>query len=191
MYDFDKELCKFCGAVGCNINIGETPNKRAAGVIRFDPEPSIWANNDMLLAHEICHLLAGKEEVNLFKSSVNARNCDIFTDVLNILFDEYHESLHGHHSDILYKHLCYYHSCMLNVPIDIPVLDDIYKNLIDSVPGKKMDNVKNASDLVTIADHICEEILPKQMAERNLTKSNVVGRINWRDFGWRACRNCD
>lgn len=189
MYSFDKELCELTGS--CNINVGETPNKRAPGVIRFDPEPSIWADNNFYLAHEICHLLAGKEEVNLYKSSVKARNCEIFSDVLNTLFDEYHESLHGQYSGAMYKHLCDYHKSMVNRPIDIPVLDGIYKNLIDSVPGEKMSmNVRKASDLVTIADHICEDTLPKQMAERNLTKSNVIGRLNWRNFGWSDYWTC-
>ena len=172
-YSFNKELRKLAT---CRVNAGKPP-EGAAGAMSFWPSPAtIWADTNGVLAHEICHFLAGKKDSKIYKCAVIAKNHHkIFSRVLNILFDEYHESLYGQHSYILYEQLSDHHSLMSYQQGGIPVLDGVCKSFIDSVPGEKMSmNVRKASDLVTIADHIYKDVLPKQLAERNLTENNVT-----------------
>lgn len=69
--------------------------KETGGHIVFNPYPVISASNSLILAHEICHKLAGRAAYNKFVTSCNVRNDEIFQFILNLLvdwFDEYHQS---------------------------------------------------------------------------------------------------
>jgi len=158
MYDFDKRLHALAG---CPVIAGE------GGSMVFSPNPVIIAENDPILAHEICHVLAGREDYEVFTSAVKVRTGEeVFRHILNMLYDWYHESLYGRYSGFLWSKLGELHKMFECEPTGIDVLDAINaaymnrhvtpKNLFDDGT-----NIRDVVDLVALADIITEDVIYK------------------------------
>lgn len=132
------------------------------GAMTFNPHPVVTAVNDPILAHEICHVLAGREDFEIFITAIKARDDDrLFRHVLNMLYDWYHESVYGQYSGYLNGKLNDLHKIFSMRPVGIKALDDLYrgyfsrKNILKALPMPH----KDAIDLVVIADGITEAVL--------------------------------
>ena len=171
MYEFDKRLCALAG---CPV-IGDE-----SGAMAFNPNPVITAENDPILAHEICHVLAGREDFEIFVTALQARDDDeLFRHVLNLLYDWYHESLYGQYSGLLYSKLTELHKTVEYQPIGIKALDDLEagylsRDPITKVLGEQGVAAKDAIDLIVIADLIIEKLLPSQMKKLGFSRTDIM-----------------
>jgi hypothetical protein len=174
MYEFDKRLCALAG---CPV-IADI-----SGAMAFNPNPVITAENDPILAHEICHVLAGREDFEIFVTALKARDDDeIFRHVLNLLYDWYHESLYGQYSGFLYSKLTELHKTVEYQPIGIKVLDDLEagylsRDPITKVLGEQGVAAEDAIDLIVIADLIIEELFPDQVKLFSHTRADIMGLL--------------
>ena len=148
-----------------------------------NPNPVITAENDPILSHEICHILAGREDFEIFITALRARDdSEVFRHVLNILYDWYHESLYGKYSGVLYNGLNELHKMLSHKPTGIKILDDLSMgylrryHIINDL-DKHGVIMKDAVDLIVIADLIVEEILPQQAKLLGLTMLDVMGLL--------------
>lgn len=180
MYEFDKRLCALAG---CPIIGAES------GAMAFNPNPVITAENDSILAHEICHVLAGREDFEIFVTALQARDDDeIFRHVLNLLYDWYHESSYGQYSGLLYGKLTELHSAVSYRPIGIKPLDDLEagylsREHITKVLGEQGIIAKDAVDLIVIADTIIEELFPDQIDFINPSRADIMGLLGLQPRG--------
>ena len=75
--------------------------KEKGGHIVFNPHAVISASDDLVLCHEICHKLAGRESYNKFSTACIARTNKYFSIVLNILLDWWDEKCQSTYSPYL------------------------------------------------------------------------------------------
>lgn len=166
MYEFDKRLCALAG---CPI-IGDK-----SGAMAFNPNPVITAENDPILAHEICHVLAGREDFEIFVTALRARDDDeVFRHVLNLLYDWYHESLYGKYSGLLYGKLTELHKTMKYQPIGVKALDDLEAGYLSRDHITKVLGIKDSVDLIVTADIIIEKLFPDQVKLFSLSRADVM-----------------
>ena len=173
MYEFDKRLCALAG---CPVIRDES------GAMAFNPNPVITAENDPILAHEICHVLAGRKDFEIFVTALQARNDDeLFRHVLNLLYDWYHESLYGQYSGLLYSKLTELHETVSYQPIGIKPLDKLEAGYLSRNNVTKVLGIKDAIDLIVIADLIIEKVLPDPLSGRidlfQLSRADILGRL--------------
>ena len=169
MYEFDKRLCALAG---CPVI------KDKSGAMAFNPNPVITAENDPILAHEICHVLAGREDFEIFVTALQARDDDeIFRHVLNLLYDWYHESLYGKYSGLLYSKLTELHKTMKYQPIGVKALDDLEAGYLSRDHITKVLRAKDSIDLIVIADTIIEKLFPNQIDIFGLSRADIMGLL--------------
>jgi len=173
MYEFDKRLHALAD---CPVIWGKS------GAMAFNPNPIITAENDFILSHEICHILAGRDDFEIFITALRARNNnEIFRLVLNLLYDQYHESLHGKYSGVLYSRLNELHKLTSYEykPTGLKILDDLSADYFgrSHVSGRYGVVVKDVVDLIVIADIIVEEILPQQIKTFGLAMTDIMAFI--------------
>ena len=180
MYEFDKRLCALAG---CPVI------RDISGAMAFNPNPVVTAENDPVLAHEICHVLAGREDFEIFVTALQARDDDeIFRHVLNLLYDWYHESLYGRYSGLLYSKLTELHSAVSHQPTGVKALDDLEvgylsRDHITKVLGEQGVAAEDAVDLIVIADVIIEKLLPNQVDFLDPTRADIMRLFGSRPYG--------
>ena len=148
-----------------------------SGAMIFNPHPVITAMNDAVLAHEVCHVLAGKEDYEIFATACVARGGDrLFKYVLNVLYDWYHESIYGNYSGYLSGKLDELHKTSSPHKIGIKALDDLHEGYFGRKPVFEALTIphKDAIDLVVLADNIVSAIL-KQTKLPMCQLLNLVG----------------
>lgn len=168
MYEFDKKLHALAG---CPVIEGEN------GAVVFDPNPVIVAENDPILSHEVCHILAGRSDYEIFATAVEVRRCnlegEVFKHILNMLYDWYHEYLYGKYSGFLWGRLSKLHEAFEHKATglkDIDKIDEMYCKR-DISPGSV--GIRDSIDLVAWADKICENTL-KQAKKLSIGLADLV-----------------
>lgn len=128
----------------------------------FKPNPVITAYSDGTLAHEICHVLAGRRDFEIFVTAVAARgNSELFRHVLNMLYDWYHESIYRMYSGYLNNKINDLHASFNVRPVGIKAIDDLYegylsrKHIFEVLHSPYGD----AIDLIVLADNIVKDVL--------------------------------
>lgn len=136
------------------------------GAMIFNPHPVICAGNDPILAHEICHVLAGKDDYDIFATAVEARKDDtifaeIFKNVLNMLYDWYHEYEYGKYSGLLWNKLTELHrEPEQPAASQLPkVLEEIEIMYVARNVSPESQHIKDVIDLVAWADRITEKLI--------------------------------
>jgi hypothetical protein len=185
MVDFDNRLLALAD---CSV----VPHKRAtddsdlAGGIIFDPYPSITASNDEVLAHELCHRIAGKREYDIFLTAVVARKMDeLYKFILNLLVDWYHECLHENYSPFLKKKLADLHIAASKVEIGkamksskviVYLMNDLY---MDRKETPQSAGIDSCHSLVFIADKLYAQLEDKKQLTKEvkvyITELNRAG----------------
>lgn len=169
---------KFDGALtamaGCPVIPGEQ------GSMLFNPYPIIFAPNDLILAHEITHVLAGRNDYAVFNTAIKARGDDeAYKIILNFLLDWYHESLYGNTSAYLEARINILKSGR-SIPKKVAKETAIHKlyelYLYGTIP-KDMPKVKSILDLVIYADSLWEEISAEKKTLEVLMKMGDDGNI--------------
>lgn len=160
METFDKRLCALAD---CPVINGE------GGGMVFNPHPVISAENDPILAHEICHVLAGRRDYEIFATALEARegpdyDVDIYKHILNMMYDWYHEYLYGRTSGFLWGMLSRLHETVKYSPTGIDVLDafqEIYLNrhISPRLLKKKGIIIRDTIDLVVLADASYKKVM--------------------------------
>ena len=167
--EFDKRLRALAG---CPVI-----EERDKGAMIFNPHPVICAGNDLLLAHEICHVLAGKDDYDIFDTAIEARTdniifAEIFQHVLNMLYDWYHEYEHGKHSGLLWNKLTELHTEQQGPLQVLPdALQEIEAIYVARDVSPESRHVKDVIDLVAWADRLTEELI------RNAVGVEIVALI--------------
>ena len=152
------------------------------GAMVFKPNPVITAPNNPILAHEICHVLAGKEDFEIFTTAVIAREDNkLFRHVLNMLYDWYHEFTYGKYSGYLYNKLNLLHENLKVKQTGIDILDMLYQGYLDRSDISKVLTMphNDAVDLVVMADNMVEDII----SHPNLTPIQISGLCDRNNFG--------
>jgi len=165
--EFDKRLTALAG---CPV-IGE----QGAGSMVFNPHPIICASDDLVLAHEICHILGGKDDYDIFATAIEARKdrrnipIELFKHILNMLYDWYHEYKHGKYSGLLWNELTELHvksnwekkapatrESIDSLPETLREIEDMYiaRNI-----SPKSQHIEDVIDLVAWADRLTEELI--------------------------------
>lgn len=186
MYEFDKRLCALAG---CPVI------KDVSGAMAFNPNPVITAENDPILAHEICHVLAGREDFEIFVTALEVRDDDeLFRYVLNLLYDWYHESLYSQYSGLLYSKLSELHGTLKYEPIGVKILDSLQAGYLSrqhivEVLDKWDLIMKDAIDLVVIADLVIGILLPDQMKKLGLDRSDILRMLGLSEHADKAGKN--
>ena len=175
MYEFDKRLRALAG---CAVVEDE------GGAMVFSPNPVIVAENDPILAHEICHVLAGREDYEVFASAVEVRKeNEVFRHVLNMLYDWYHEYLYGKYSGFLWSTLNKLHETYGNAEITgIQSLDDINTMYLDRGVEPSSVSVRDVIDLVAWADRLFETII-KEAQAIGIGLGDLVALLESKDIG--------
>lgn len=157
MYNFDKRLLALAG---CAVVEDE------GGAMVFNPNPVIVAENDSILAHEICHVLAGRKDYEIFASAIAIRQGnDVFKHVLNMLYDWYHEYLYGKYSGFLWSTLNKLHDIYNDVGLTgIQSLDEIYNMYANRDVSPESVSIRDVIDLVAWADRLSEMITEEALA---------------------------
>lgn len=143
----------------------EAKKSNAKGGIVFNPHPVITATNNEVLAHEVCHRLAGKSSYDVFLTALKARdNNPLFKYLLNLLFDWYDERNNENLSGFLKSQVDNLHA---KHPLKLSGKSAILDKLIRSYNGrisiysmqKRFKTViRDEIDLVRIADVIFKEV---------------------------------
>jgi len=141
-------------------------NKGLMGGITFGPYPTIVTSNDIVLAHEICHRLAGKRDYDIFNTAVQAKDSPIFKFVLNILYDWYHEWKYESYSPFLKAKIFELHEVAATIKInkamqkieELMYLMAMYQDRLET-PDKA--GVKDCHTLVYLAEKISASIKKK------------------------------
>lgn len=158
--EFDKKLAALAG---CPII-----EEKDAGSMIFNPHPIICASNDMVLAHEICHVLGGKDDYDIFATAIEAREgrnipIELFQHVLNLLYDWYHEYKHGEYSGLLWNKLTDLHKGMACIHSQTKPFPDPLAGIGLLYTARNISpesrQVKDVIDLVAWADRIVEELI--------------------------------
>lgn len=150
MYEFDDRLKALAG---CPVI--EDVN----GSVVFDPNPVIIAESDQVLSHEICHVLGGRADYEIFATANVARKNELYRHVLNMLYDWYHEYLYGKHSSFLWEKLTELHKRYTYQHTDIDALDFLNRLYLNRKINPKSHNIKDVIDLVAYADKLLDNIL--------------------------------
>jgi hypothetical protein len=158
--EFDKRLVALAG---CPV-IGE----KDEGSMIFNPHPIICASDDLVLAHEICHILGGKDDYDVFATAIEARKdtntpIKLFKHILNMLYDWYHEYEHGKYSGLLWNKLTDLHEetnldyDQTNALLD-PLVEIGFLYTARNISPKSK-QVEDVIDLVAWADKITEKLV--------------------------------
>lgn len=132
------------------------------GAMAFKPYPVITASNDPILAHEICHVLAGRRDYEIFVTAIRARDdSELFRYVLNMLYDWYHESVYVQYSGYLSGKLDDLHSTCNMWSTGVKAIDDLHRGYLSRDHIFQRLNIphRDAIDLVALADGIIEDIV--------------------------------
>jgi len=169
--EFDKKLLALaeCPVIGENN----------AGSMVFNPHPIICASDDLVLAHEICHVLGGKDDYDIFATAIEARKgrqdipIELFKHILNMLYDWYHEYKHGKYSGLLWNKLTELHESHASSkdPLANLVAPFYYARNI----SPKSRQVKDVIDLVALADKMTAAIICKHIDVNMAIK--ILGEI--------------
>lgn len=132
------------------------------GAIVFSPYPVICAENDPILAHEICHVLAGRKDYEVFFTAVTARKSshvvDVYKIILNWLYDWYHEYKYACTSGFLEKMLDSLHEgCKVN-PTGIKSVDYLQSLYCERNASPSSLRISDTTDLVAMADKLYDSI---------------------------------
>lgn len=152
---FDKELLKIANCKVIKIEKG------SKGSLLIDSEPIIKADTNGTLAHEICHLLAGEKDYNLYNDAIWEKEYDkVFTYVLNTLFDWYHEYVYGRANSVVWKYLTEMHDNKETDKhfVNINVIDSITSMYLKRNIDPEYVGITEAADLVEYADQLCKEL---------------------------------
>lgn len=150
MYEFDKRLRALAG---CPVVADK------CGAMVFAPNPVIVAENNEILSHEICHVLAGRSDYEIFATATEIRKDDIFKHILNMLYDWYHEYLYGKYSGFLWGQLSKLHETVEHVDTGLKDIDEIDKMYCERDVSPESVNVRDVIDLVVWADRTYENTL--------------------------------
>lgn len=158
--DFDKRLLALCN---CPVFPHNPADPEASGGTMFNPYPVITATNNNVLAHELCHLLGGKREYDIFVTAVIARDNDqLFKCTLNLLYDWYHERKYEILSGFMAKQIDTLHEYPLKLSghSTVDTLIDTYNRRISITEGEQIfkRKIKGVLDLVVLADKINKKI---------------------------------
>lgn len=147
---FDSALTAMAG---CPVILDEQ------GSALFNPYPIIFAPDDLTLAHEITHILAGREDYAIFNTAIKARSGDeTYKLILNYLYDWYHELKYGSASVYLRTRID-----RLKAPLPercrskIPLARKLYNLYRHGTIPRDMPKTKSALDLVVYADKLWDE----------------------------------
>jgi len=157
--EFDKKLAALAG---CPII-----REKDAGSMIFNPHPIICASDDLVLAHEICHILGGKDDYDVFATAIEARKdrqnipIKLFKHVLNMLYDWYHEYKYGKYSGLLWNKLTELHESHASSKDLLGDFVAPFYYARDISPESRQ--VKDVIDLVVLADKITAEIISKHI----------------------------
>ncbi len=155
MYEFDKRLRALAG---CPVI-----EEKGGGMV-FNPNPVIAAQNDGILAHEICHVLAGRQDYDIFSTAVVVRNDDLFKYILNMLYDWYHEYLQGRYSGFLWSKLGELHEAYKYKPTGLDTIDSINRAYCSRHTAPEVFSVRDSIDLVVLADRMRELVIGEATA---------------------------
>lgn len=147
MREFDKRLRALAG---CPVVKGK------GGGMVFNPNPIIVAGSNGILAHEICHVLAGRSDYDIFSTAVTIRKDDLFQYILNMLCDWYHEYLYGRYSGFLWGELGKLHKAHKYMPTGLDSIDSIDRAYCDRHVAPKVFGIRDVIDLVVLADKMTE-----------------------------------
>lgn len=164
MYEFDKRLCALAD---CPVIEEE------GGVMVFAPNAVITAENDAILSHEICHVLAGRSDYEIFATAVEVRKDELFKHILNMLYDWYHEYLHGKYSGVLWSQLDNLHKGFTHEDTGFKDLDEISRMYCQRDVSPESINVRDAIDLVAWADKTNEKVR-KEAKKRGVSVENLI-----------------
>lgn len=160
--EFDKKLTALAG---CPVI--PAIKEDDIGAMVFNPHPIICASNDLILAHEICHVLGGKDDYDIFATAIEARKdreipIELFKHILNILYDWYHEYKCGGYSGLLWNRLTDLHERMNSC---YPQSDALLNPFIEIVSlyiardiSPESQQMKDVIDLVAWADRITAKL---------------------------------
>lgn len=149
------------------------------GSMAFRPHPIITAYNDPLLAHEICHVLAGREDFELFITAIVARNGDkLFRHILNMLYDWYHESAYGQYSGYLSSKLDDLHKTYDVRLTGIKAIDELHNGYFSRDHIFRRLNVlhEDAIDLIVLADKIFKSVM-KQIKRSKIPLCQLMNML--------------
>lgn len=179
MHELDSRLRALadCAVIPMELTEKEIKeNKGLMGGITFGPYPTIVTSNDVVLAHEICHKLAGKRDYDIFNTAVQAKNSAVFKFVLNILYDWYHEWKYESYSPFLKSKIFELHEISATIKIakaiknseDLMYLLAMEQNRLET-PDKV--GVKDCHTLVYLAEKISAGI------EKKITKGELKALV--------------
>ena len=161
MKTFDSRLLALAA---CPVLDIESKDGKPAGAIIFDPHPVITCTDDLVLTHEICHRLSGKQSYDIFLTALLVREKnELFKWVLNALYDWYDENCQRDTSTFVSTQLMLLREGYKLDQSKDPALNKLVHLLNNEVPleeGVKIleHQVRDHLDLVVIADKLCEEI---------------------------------
>jgi len=150
--------------------------EQKGGATRFGPHATVTAENDAVLAHEVCHVLAGKDSYDIFATSIDARKMlnlapNLFRHILNVLYDWYHERKYENLSGFMLGQINSLHdSC--NKPSkptksdklnNAMMMYDLRSPITDAKQYLGM-RVRDEIDLVRIAHDITDDAVKKMSA---------------------------
>lgn len=173
---FDKRLLAIANCSVVQIN--KEKNEYSGGII-FDPYPVINATDDLVLSHEICHLLAGKEDYDIFYTALKATDDNpIFKFILNILYDWYHENIYQTYSFLLMQNLNKLHDNTNNIKIneqfkkskELLYLINMYKYNTETPESI---GIKNVKDLVFLAFKL-HIIISKKISKTDIQQVEII-----------------
>jgi len=160
MGDFDKRLLALAD---CPVMEGE---EGEGGGMVFNPYPVISAEDDFVLAHEVCHVLAGRKDYDIFATALEARKVEgeIYKHILNMMYDWYHEYLYGRTSGFLWGMLTRLHQTVEFSPTGIDILDAfqaayLNRNVSPQLLKKHNMIIRDTIDLVALADLVYEGVM--------------------------------
>ena len=161
MKTFDSRLLALAN---CPVLQTKTPKNKPKGCIVFSPHPVIVCSDDLVLTHELCHLMAGKEDYDVFLTAIVVRDkSEKFKWVLNALYDWYHENKFRDEATLISTNLMLLrkrHKLKMTKDRHLNVLINLLNTETAISLGEKLleHKVEGALDLVVIADILCKNI---------------------------------
>lgn len=165
------------------------PSSEEGGCMVFSPNPVIAASDSEVLAHEICHVMGGRRDYEIFETAVIARNNVVFNYVLNLLYDWFHEYHHGRKYSVIQSYLDILHK---RVPPQKPTgeqeIDKLWRVYEARTINPASLGINDAVDLVAYADKVVGKLKSQDTVIANLGlcgDAHVHGdacedRNNWR-----------
>jgi hypothetical protein len=164
---FDSRLLALaeCSVIPLHPSEGKDAPEHSGGII-FDPYPSIVASNDLVLSHELCHLLAGKRDYDIFLTAVTAKNSPLFSYILNLLYDWYHEMVHEDYSPFLAAKVAELHEETKKIEIPAKILEVEELSFLIHLYMTRSESPKEAGinschDLVFLASKLYTSIIKR------------------------------